>query len=169
MLFRSLSTDDFSSGLKSSKRWPERVPAPRAALPRLVPPRLQPSRTFAPAWTREASCPGSSCGACCRVTRLEWAPSRPLARSARVSSCLACGAVGKTSARELCSHGDRTGAAFSSCPCAPRRPESLCPPPTRSTQPWFCVRCIVATPRSEERRVGKECLRLCRSRWSPYH
>ena len=25
------------------------------------------------------------------------------------------------------------------------------------------------TFRSEERRVGKECLRLCRSRWSPYH
>jgi hypothetical protein len=24
-------------------------------------------------------------------------------------------------------------------------------------------------PRSEERRVGKECRRLCRSRWSPYH
>ena len=23
--------------------------------------------------------------------------------------------------------------------------------------------------RSEERRVGKECLRLCRSRWWPYH
>ena len=26
-----------------------------------------------------------------------------------------------------------------------------------------------AVIRSEERRVGKECLRLCRSRWSPYH
>ena len=26
-----------------------------------------------------------------------------------------------------------------------------------------------AMKRSEERRVGKECLRLCRSRWSPYH
>jgi SagB-type dehydrogenase family enzyme len=26
-----------------------------------------------------------------------------------------------------------------------------------------------AGPRSEERRVGKECRRLCRSRWSPYH
>ena len=26
-----------------------------------------------------------------------------------------------------------------------------------------------ADARSEERRVGKECLRLCRSRWSPYH
>ena len=27
----------------------------------------------------------------------------------------------------------------------------------------------LTTARSEERRVGKECLRLCRSRWSPYH
>ena len=27
----------------------------------------------------------------------------------------------------------------------------------------------VLEARSEERRVGKECLRLCRSRWSPYH
>ena len=26
-----------------------------------------------------------------------------------------------------------------------------------------------AWERSEERRVGKECVRLCRSRWSPYH
>src|SRR3546814_8057922 len=24
-------------------------------------------------------------------------------------------------------------------------------------------------PRSEERRVGKECVRTCRYRWSPYH
>ena len=28
---------------------------------------------------------------------------------------------------------------------------------------------VSASLRSEERRVGKECLRLCRSRWSPYH
>ena len=28
---------------------------------------------------------------------------------------------------------------------------------------------LIRTMRSEERRVGKECLRLCRSRWSPYH
>ena len=28
---------------------------------------------------------------------------------------------------------------------------------------------FLAALRSEERRVGKECLRLCRSRWSPYH
>src|SRR3546814_1115938 len=33
-------------------------------------------------------------------------------------------------------------------------------------------RVIVPTrsvPRSEERRVGKECVSTCRSRWSPYH
>src|SRR3546814_30931 len=28
---------------------------------------------------------------------------------------------------------------------------------------------IWAKPRSEERRVGKECVSTCRSRWSPYH
>ena len=27
----------------------------------------------------------------------------------------------------------------------------------------------VASQRSEERRVGKECSQQCRSRWSPYH
>src|SRR3546814_14409012 len=28
---------------------------------------------------------------------------------------------------------------------------------------------VVAEPRSEERRSGKECVSTCRSRWSPYH
>ena len=28
---------------------------------------------------------------------------------------------------------------------------------------------LIEAARSEERRVGKECRRLCRSRWSPYH
>src|SRR3546814_1095784 len=28
---------------------------------------------------------------------------------------------------------------------------------------------IIAVSRSEERRVGKECVSTCRSRWSPYH
>src|SRR3546814_14430033 len=27
----------------------------------------------------------------------------------------------------------------------------------------------ISTVRSEERRVGKECVSTCRSRWSPYH
>src|SRR3546814_3440161 len=28
---------------------------------------------------------------------------------------------------------------------------------------------VVPSVRSEERRVGKECVSTCRSRWSPYH
>src|SRR3546814_14987170 len=36
---------------------------------------------------------------------------------------------------------------------------------------WVCVlkSGVHATLRSEERRVGKECVSTCRSRWSPYH
>src|SRR3546814_19742364 len=30
-------------------------------------------------------------------------------------------------------------------------------------------RCLDAGARSEERRVGTECVSTCRSRWSPYH
>src|SRR3546814_13974998 len=33
---------------------------------------------------------------------------------------------------------------------------------------WFTPR-VDEDARSEERRVGKECVRTCRSRWSPYH
>src|SRR3546814_13770399 len=43
--------------------------------------------------------------------------------------------------------------------------------------PWLIRRFVdpsaiflfVAPSRSEERRVGKECVSTCRSRWSPYH
>src|SRR3546814_20898086 len=31
------------------------------------------------------------------------------------------------------------------------------------------IRWTLTGPRSEERRVGKECVSTCRSRWSPYH
>src|SRR3546814_16749032 len=31
----------------------------------------------------------------------------------------------------------------------------------------FCL--VLQIVRSEERRVGKECVSTCRSRWSPYH
>src|SRR3546814_4121274 len=31
------------------------------------------------------------------------------------------------------------------------------------------VQAVVHHARSEERRVGKECVSTCRSRWSPYH
>src|SRR3546814_12914970 len=32
-----------------------------------------------------------------------------------------------------------------------------------------CLEAIGASERSEERRVGKECVSTCRSRWSAYH
>src|SRR3546814_11665885 len=39
---------------------------------------------------------------------------------------------------------------------------------------WACIFILLGRgsedeTRSEERRVGKECVRTCRSRWSPYH
>src|SRR3546814_10210931 len=49
---------------------------------------------------------------------------------------------------------------------------------TYMTPPAAAVRCAVRVrparftrswKRSEERRVGKECVSTCRSRWSPYH
>src|SRR3546814_11889037 len=33
----------------------------------------------------------------------------------------------------------------------------------------LALTCKFMMPRSEERRVGKECVSTCRSRWSPYH
>src|SRR3546814_19745553 len=34
---------------------------------------------------------------------------------------------------------------------------------------WITAANLAATVRSEERRVGKECVRTCRSRWLPDH
>src|SRR3546814_4703349 len=34
---------------------------------------------------------------------------------------------------------------------------------------WLAMFCRTRYWRSEERRVGKECVSTCRSRWSPYH
>src|SRR3546814_3755348 len=38
-----------------------------------------------------------------------------------------------------------------------------------AAEPGRLVECVPGGPRSEERRVGKECVSTCRSRWSPYH
>ena len=45
---------------------------------------------------------------------------------------------------------------------------SLTPQNISAVQAPF-ARCVQLGPRSEERRVGKECSQQCRSRWSPYH
>src|SRR3546814_6596154 len=36
-------------------------------------------------------------------------------------------------------------------------------------RPWCAASYQAVLGRSEERRVGKECVSTCRSRWSPYH
>src|SRR3546814_16624332 len=55
--------------------------------------------------------------------------------------------------------GETRGLPFSAAAEAlPRLPSNLRSPAAA----W-------SKPRSEERRVGKECVSTCRSRWSPYH
>src|SRR3546814_1779679 len=66
-----------------------------------------------------------------------------LGREARIMFLLAPGGVDQQEARGFHHH---------------RRPE----------QPLDDAEAKVG-PRSEERRVGKECVSTCRSRWSPYH
>src|SRR3546814_10228503 len=50
------------------------------------------------------------------------------------------------------------------------RPEAPSAPPAREASlPLHGPSDPVHHRRSEERRVGKECVSTCRSRWSPYH
>src|SRR3546814_11767889 len=48
------------------------------------------------------------------------------------------------------------------------QPEELPPPPPDIPPPPPAVKEVKFT-RSEERRVGNECVSTCRSRWSPYN
>src|SRR5213594_2539614 len=60
-------------------------------------------------------------------------------------------------------------------PRRPSQPDSETRTSYQVGRPWMfegkMLRGLTGTPilRSEERRVGKECERLCRSRWSPVH
>src|SRR3546814_21049671 len=60
---------------------------------------------------------------------------------------------------DLLSHGS---------PPLPLSPCRQPPPLSARAEPPETSR-LPGEPRSEERRVGKECVRTCRSRWSPYH
>src|SRR3546814_14680865 len=65
-----------------------------------------------------------------------------------------------TAADQIATHGDKGCAAF-----RPKRRNdagSTCTPVTTGKNRLLDLR-------SEERRVGKECVSTCRSRWSPYH
>src|SRR3546814_5524209 len=52
------------------------------------------------------------------------------------------------------------------CGVAPQPSANL---PSQQAATWSAIASEVVLVRSEERRVGKECVSTCRSRWSPYH
>src|SRR3546814_11994860 len=62
-----------------------------------------------------------------------------------------------------CGEGHRA-----SCCHHPFMAQDLRPISTSSAPPAAAFRLNVSPGRSEERRVGKECVSTCRSRWSPY-
>src|SRR3546814_10993808 len=52
------------------------------------------------------------------------------------------------------------------------RPAYFCRPLVSSSERrkrWVLLGILTENTRSEERRVGKECVSTCRSRWPPYH
>src|SRR3546814_13425625 len=57
----------------------------------------------------------------------------------------------------------------SKCYFDPRQEERGKPPPSALDQSTTLIEILVGPERSEERRVGKECVSTCRSRWAPYH
>src|SRR3546814_9569402 len=61
--------------------------------------------------------------------------------------------------------GVASGGGFSS-----RRAARVCAPSEKAVRDCALEStCQSSAPRSEERRVGKECVSTCRSRWSPSH
>src|SRR3546814_13773375 len=69
----------------------------------------------------------------------------------------------------LCKTAYERGEGHDNDPIAPNRPSAphsrSASPPDKASSAWRRER----SWRSEERRVGKECVRTCRSRWSPDH
>src|SRR3546814_7389191 len=72
---------------------------------------------------------------------------------------------------DVCSSDLRHGAAAGTETRDPRVGTAASPTPTRCRIMASCSAAASRIPmdtRSEERRVGKECVSTCRSRWSPY-
>src|SRR3546814_18820823 len=90
---------------------------------------------------------------------------------------------------DVCSSDLKVGKVFQcpvgDCPCGYQRKSDLCAAAPIGSQKIHrhsltplggCTSCrrirtslSGSSSRSEERRVGKECVSTCRSRWSPYH
>src|SRR3546814_18912076 len=88
-----------------------------------------------------------------------------------VSCHMACGA-GDLSVLPLSLEGCGRRKNHERCPRRRPRQRPRPMPPRHSKKgsiSWSCCRACRGQWRSEERRVGKECVSTCRSRWSPSH
>src|SRR3546814_19639129 len=70
--------------------------------------------------------------------------------------------------RELCLPALAKGLGFVRL-ATPTTDEARLPAVLKNTAGFIYYVSITGVTRSEERRVGKECVSTCRSRWSPYH
>src|SRR3546814_20255470 len=80
------------------------------------------------------------------------------------------GAAAATDRAGVCAHGGGRGHAVGRC-VLHLQPESRAVIAFILARPWLLkvIGLAIVVARSEERRVGKECVRTCRSRWSPFH
>ena len=146
------------------------APRPLPPLPPPPPPpppgRPQPPASALPGrpYLREASGDGgerpTACANSCLLGRPRSASPRSGGRGE--PSAQERGGKGHAAREESRAGGEASPSA--SLPPRPRGQVSAPRTPGPRPAPLACARA-----RSEERRVGKECLRLCRSRWSPYH
>src|SRR3546814_15669865 len=85
---------------------------------------------------------------------LRTKPQSAFLKSARPNASLSCRASSSTSSAKI---------SYAHCP------GYLFALSFPTDQPDPRVRLPDSVPRSEERRVGKECVSTCISRWAPYH
>src|SRR3546814_7324909 len=81
-----------------------------------------------------------------------------------------CAGIGGIGGKTIVQGGVRGRVSIDPTPQGLSRPgKAICGPMTRSGLRTGCQNRRIDQARSEERRVGKECVSTCRSRWSPYH
>ena len=104
------------------------------------------------------------------ITKMVPAPAAPTDPTAKTTPPAPADAAAATAATPPAAGTVAATTAAATAP-APATPAPAAPA-AEPHKPLDMVGTLQTPPpaeRSEERRVGKECLRLCRSRWSPYH
>ena len=107
-----------------------------------------------------------------RPVRRNWISRRRASRAVVITLCLALSPVVASAGRALL-HATLLRSVPRANSVLKTPPESVrlvfSEPVVPELSQIALVRRDSLNTRSEERRVGKECLAVCRSRWSPYH